>query len=124
MRVDRRGHPARVHFVAVEVLRDRERRAANERVLQALAVDEHLAVVLPPIALIPELHAVRTGHIRGRRAPVRSVRQILVPALRPIRHVARDRGRRRRGGTNTCPMLNTRTRSWVWLGLRSWPAHW
>ena len=33
---------------------------------QALAVDVHLAVVAPVVALVAELHAVRTGDVRRR----------------------------------------------------------
>ena len=36
---------------------------------ETLAVDVHLAVVAPVVALVSELHAVRTGDVRRRRVP-------------------------------------------------------
>ena len=49
---------------------------------------------------------MRTGHVGGRPGPVHSGGPILVPVLRPIRHVARDRRRRRRCGHEDLPVVH------------------
>src|SRR6476620_4646197 len=59
--------------------------AATERVGQALVVGVLPAVILPPVALVAELHAVRTGDERAAHEPVGAVGLVDQPVLRPVR---------------------------------------
>ena len=92
LRVQGQLHRVRVHVVRVGILGDRQRKSAQERVPQVLIVDVDFAVVPPVVALVPELHVVRTGHVRGRRVPGRATRPVVQPALRAVHH-RRDQAR-------------------------------
>ena len=86
LREERYHRRTRVVEVGIRVLGDRNRNAAREGVQEALRVGVQLAVVSPPVALVPELHAVRAGDIRGVEKPVRSVGLVDQPALRAVIH--------------------------------------
>ena len=77
---------ARVVEVGIRVLGDRDRHAAREGVQKVLRIHVQLAVVAPPVALVPELHAVRPGDIRGVEEPVGPVGLVDQPVLRAVIH--------------------------------------
>ena len=97
LREHRRLRRARVDDVRVRVLGQRDRGACQEGVRQALIVDVHLAIVSPEVALVPELQGVGAGHIRRRKRIGCPARDVVQPALRPVRKGVHD-GRRRGGG--------------------------
>ncbi len=99
LRVQRQLHRAGVHVVPVGVFSngvgDAAARGANERVLQCLVVHPDFPIIAPVVALVPELHAVRTGHVVGGRVPRRAPRPVVQPALRSVAHRCDKAGRNR-----------------------------